>query len=84
MNELTIINKDGILAIDSREVAEMISRPHNDLMKSIRQYCEYLTAGDFSLSDFFIHSTYKDSTGPCGGLFCHKGKTEKLSPSFCV
>lgn len=68
MNQLSIVNRDGVLLADSREVAEMVDKPHNDLMKSIRQYCEYLTAGDFPLSDFFIESDYKDTTGrtlPC-------------------
>lgn len=65
---LTVIRQNGQYAIDSREVAEMIDRPHNDLMKSIRSYAEYLTQGVFPLSDFFIPSTYQDSTGrtlPC-------------------
>jgi len=68
MTELTIIKQNGGCYIDSREVAELISKPHNDLMKAIRKYCEYLTAGNFSLSDFFVSSTYFDSTGrelPC-------------------
>lgn len=96
MNELSIIHKNGVDVIDSREVAEVIGKPHNDLMKSIRNYAEILakaterksalsenpsefnepnfglaeksTAGNFSLSDFFIPHTYTDSTGrtlPC-------------------
>ena len=68
MNKLQIINKNGVEVVDSREVAQMVEKPHNDLMKSIRNYCEALTAGDFSLSDFFIESSYKDPTGrtlPC-------------------
>lgn len=68
MTELTIINHEGSLVIDSREVAEMVGKPHNDLMKNIRSYCTYLTAGGFSLSDFFLESTYQDTTGrtlPC-------------------
>ena len=68
MNELQIVNHNGVFVTDSREVAEMVERPHNDLMKSIRQYCEYLTQGEISLSDFFIENIYKDSTGrilPC-------------------
>ena len=60
---LTVIKRDGQLLVDSREVAEMVERPHNDLMKSIRGYADYLTKGNFSLSDFFIQNTYKDSTG---------------------
>lgn len=68
MHKLQIINREGRLLIDSRQVAEMIGRPHNDLLKSIRQYCEYLNAGDFSLVDFFTESTYEDGkceTRPC-------------------
>lgn len=68
MNNLTVINHNGTFAVDSREVALMVEKPHNDLLKSIRQYCEYLAQGNFSLSDFFIESTYQDSTGrtlPC-------------------
>ncbi|KIL45735.1 Rha family transcriptional regulator [Jeotgalibacillus soli] len=65
---LQVINQNGQLLIDSRDVAEMIDRPHNDLMKTIRGYIKHLTQGNFSLSDFFIESTYKDSTSrllPC-------------------
>ena len=68
MYDLTIIKENGSVYIDSREVAVVIGKPHNDLMKAIRKYCEYLTAGNFSLSEFFINATYSDSTGrtlPC-------------------
>lgn len=68
MNNLTVTNNNGVLVADSREVAVMVERPHNDLMKTIRGYEDYLTQGNFSLSEFFILSTYKDSTGrtlPC-------------------
>lgn len=68
MDKLQVINHNSIDAVDSREVAQMMEKPHNDLMKSIRNYCDALTAGDFSLSDFFIPSNYVDSTGrrlPC-------------------
>lgn len=63
MNELTIINQNGQLVVDSRDVAEMLGKPHNDLMKSIRNYIEYLTEGNFSLSEFFIENTYQDVKG---------------------
>ena len=42
MNELTVFEQDGKLLTDSREVAVMVDKPHNDLMKSIRSYIEYL------------------------------------------
>ena len=68
MNNLTIINQNGKLVTDSREVAEVTNKPHNDLMKSIRTYIEYLGQGSFSHSDFFIESTYFNSQNkeqPC-------------------
>lgn len=68
MNDLTLIQRDGGAYVDSREVAALIDKPHNDLMKSIRRYSGYLTEGRISLSDFFLESTYADSTGrtlPC-------------------
>jgi Rha family phage regulatory protein len=58
MKDLEIIKQHGQLIVESRQVAEMVDKPHNDLMKSIRQYCDYLGQGNFSLTDFFIESTY--------------------------
>lgn len=57
--------------IDSREVAQIIGKPHNDLMKSIRRYEKHLeelnnqenTQGTFSLTDFFVESSYRDTSG---------------------
>lgn len=49
----------------------MVGKNHKDLMRSIREYVETLdrsTERNFAPSDFFIESTYKDSTGrtlPC-------------------
>lgn len=54
--------------IDSREVAEMVGKPHNDLLKDIRRYSEQLGQGNISQSDFFIESTYRNSQNkeqPC-------------------
>lgn len=68
MNELNIINRDGILAVDSREVAEMVGKEHNKLIRDIRTYCEYLGQSNFGHSDFFIESTYQSAqnkTMPC-------------------
>ncbi len=58
----------GANVIDSREVAEMVGRGHNELLKSIRNYSDHLAEGEIPLSEFFIESSYKDSTGrelPC-------------------
>ncbi|WP_242387295.1 Rha family transcriptional regulator [Enterococcus gallinarum] len=65
--------------INSVEVAGMVGRPHNDVMKDIRRVIEQLGEGKssqssnldkskISLSDFFIESTYKNSQNkelPC-------------------
>lgn len=58
MNSLKVQDFHGKQVIDSRDVAKMVERPHNDLMKSIRQYVKYLNEGEISLVDFFIESTY--------------------------
>lgn len=71
MNELSIIHKNGVDVIDSREVAEAIGKEHRHLIRDIRNYAgviENSTEPNFGLSDFFIPSTYTDSTGrtlPC-------------------
>jgi len=77
MRNLQVFTHNEIDVVDSRDVARMVERPHKDLMKSIRSYCEYLGQGDFSQSsieaieklggrkispsDFFIPSTYTNS-----------------------
>lgn len=68
MNDLTVFEQDGKLLTDSREVAFMVEKPHNDLMKSIRGYCKNLNEGEISPVEFFVESTYIDSKGeerPC-------------------
>ncbi len=54
--------------ISSTEVADMVNKAHNDLLKDIRRYCEQLGQGNISQSDFFTESTYQNSqnkTMPC-------------------
>ncbi len=71
MNELQVISKNGIQVIDSRDVAKMVDRRHDHLIRGIKKYCGIIstnTAPNFGVSDFFIESNYKDSTGrelPC-------------------
>lgn len=68
MNELILTDFDGLEVVDSRQVAEAIERPHNELLKKIRKYCEYLGEGKIPLTDFFIESTYISDQGkslPC-------------------
>lgn len=68
-----------IEVVDSRQVAEMIGKRHDHLLRDIQNYCDVMAknnapkSGDvkesnFGLSDFFIESAYTDSKGesrPC-------------------
>lgn len=76
MNNLNVFNYNGAEVIDSREVAEMISKNHKDLLRDIRGYIEIMKTAnedDFikrkiAPNEFFIPSEYKDSIGrtlPC-------------------
>lgn len=58
MNELKAYDFHGKKVIDSRDVAVMVEREHNALLKSIRSYAQYLREGEIAQSDFFIESTY--------------------------
>ncbi len=54
--------------IDSREVAEIVRKAHNELLKDIRRYCKQFSLGNIPQSDFFIESTYRTERGkdyPC-------------------
>lgn len=46
--------------ITSIEVAKMVNKPHNDLLKDIRRYIEQLGEGKISHTDFFTESEYTD------------------------
>ncbi len=68
MNNLALIKCDGEFYADSRDVAEAIERPHYELLKTIRGYCDYLNAGNFPSVDFFVPAEYEDNKGeprPC-------------------
>ena len=58
MEILSIIERGGVAVVDSRDVAEYVGKQHNDLLKDIRRYAEFLGVGAFPLTDFFIESTY--------------------------
>ena len=54
--------------IDSREVAEMVGKSHDKLLRDIRTYCEQFSLTKIGESDFFTESTYKTERGkkyPC-------------------
>ncbi|KGE16647.1 hypothetical protein [Paenibacillus wynnii] len=62
MNQLTILNQNGQLLVDSRDVAEMTDVRHGHLLAKIDGYIKaLLTEPNFRLSDFFIESSYQDS-----------------------
>lgn len=63
MSDLQVINQNGQLLIDSREVAELIGMRHSDLLEKIAGYIRYLTNGKFRSLDFFIESKYVDAKG---------------------
>jgi len=63
MNELRVQYFHGKQVIDSRDVAEMVERSHNELLKSIRLYIGYLTEGEIPHGEFFIEDTYIDAKG---------------------
>ena len=71
MKDLTIIKVNGSAYIDSREVADIIDKQHKHLLRDIRGYCEILekfTEPNFGPSEFFLESSYFDSSGrklPC-------------------
>lgn len=47
------------LTLDSREVARMVEKNHNDLLRDIRTYIEYLGKSKIAFTDFFTPETYK-------------------------
>ena len=50
--------------IDSRDVAEMVDRNHKEVLRDIRKIIEHLsTERNFALSEYFMDSSYQDSTG---------------------
>lgn len=78
MNNLTIRKENGALWAESREVAEMVGKRHDHLVRDIRGYIAVLstdpnfggsnTKPNFGPSDFFLESNYMDTTGrtlPC-------------------
>ena len=62
MKELTVINKNGVLLTDSREVAEMVGKEHKNLLRDIQGYIKAIEdSSKLSRQDFFIESTYQNS-----------------------
>jgi len=68
---LQVIEHNGVLVTDSRDIAEMIEKRHDHLLRDIKGYIEVIektTVPKIGVSDFFLDSSYQDSTGrtlPC-------------------
>ncbi|MDC2909519.1 phage antirepressor KilAC domain-containing protein [Clostridioides difficile] len=69
MKDLTIIKQNNQFLVESREVAELIEKDHNQLLRSIRGYISVLEqSAKLHTDDFFIESTYKNENNqkyPC-------------------
>ena len=72
MNDLTVFNRNGHLYTDSRDVAKMVGKRHDHLVRDIDGYVEIIEkSGEpkIGVSEFFVHSTYKvegnNKTYPC-------------------
>ncbi len=79
MNELTVFNFNQVEVVDSREVARMVEKRHDHLIRDISGYIKIMEANapkigevggapKIGVSDFFISSTYQDGKGetrPC-------------------
>lgn len=68
MNDLKIIKHNNILMVDSRDVAEMVDKPHDQLMRSIRTYIEYLESAFLQSREFFTEGHYfnvQNKEQPC-------------------
>ena len=67
--DLTVINQDGKLLVDSREVARMIEKEHKNLLRDIKGYSDVLgQSSNLSTANFFIESTYTNENNqsyPC-------------------
>ncbi|MGD6871199.1 phage antirepressor KilAC domain-containing protein [Sutcliffiella horikoshii] len=60
---LQIIEKNGCLLANSRDVALMIGKDHAHLLRDIRSYLTVLGKSNFGLADFFYESFYNDAQG---------------------
>lgn len=68
LQTLPVLEYRGQIVADSRDVAELLGKPHRSILRQIRTMYGHLTEHNFVLSDFFIPATYTDSTGrelPC-------------------
>lgn len=64
-NNLQALQEKKVLTLDSREVAEMVDKRHDHLIRDIETYIKYLENPDLGngsapmVTDFFIESSYR-------------------------
>ena len=69
--DLQVFEREGRLLVDSREVASMIEKRHDHLLRDIKGYVGVIEGSDdpkIGAVDFFLESTYQDGKGeirPC-------------------
>lgn len=72
MNELQLINENGKIYVDSRQVAKMIGKRHDNLIRDIDGYVNILgQTSKLRTDNFFVKSSYQAGTGktyPCYNL----------------
>lgn len=68
MPKNALCKKPEIQVISSVEVAEMVEKRHDNLIRDIKNYCDILDSSKLSSQEFFIPSTYTNSQNkeqPC-------------------
>ncbi|MCY8281234.1 MULTISPECIES: Rha family transcriptional regulator [Bacillus] len=60
---LKIINNNGDLMVESRQVAKLTGKRHTDLIRAIKSYLDILTDAKLRPLEFFVPSTYEDNKG---------------------
>src|SRR5690625_3196299 len=66
MNQLNVINKNGKLFVDSRDVSVMVDKRHSDLIRDIDGYKTILDSNQnakLRSDHFFLEGDYKAGTG---------------------
>ena len=66
-NKVQLLNFEGQSVLNSRDIAEMVGKRHDHLVRDIDRYIEDIEEspklGNGSTTAFFIPSTYKSNNG---------------------
>ena len=68
LQALPVFEYRGQIVADSRDVAELIGRPHRKVLRTIATMSKHLSETKIGLADFFVPATYTDAQGkprPC-------------------